>query len=238
MMYKQKSGARQKIKALALVPALALALGMTTLPAVRAAAVSLTNSKLSVGKVNENLSDDKTSVQVYQVTNINNDGSETTVVIRGEGLGDHITVSGGTYSSKGKIYHAKEMSCVMTDGVAIITVTFPVSEDFDKKANMTLDINGEEIPFILDNFFKNPRSVERKSNDRKKKSVSPSSIREQTSKIKNNGNESSAVDEKKLEYYLDGEKINSSDLTEISPERIVSITVDKERNAIMITTKE
>ena len=53
MMYKSKSGAGSKLKALALVPMVALALSVATVPAVKAAVVAISNSEVSLDKGNE-----------------------------------------------------------------------------------------------------------------------------------------------------------------------------------------
>lgn len=55
MMYKEKSGAGRKFKALALVPMLALALGVAGAPAVRAAVSTISSSDVSVSKDTKNL---------------------------------------------------------------------------------------------------------------------------------------------------------------------------------------
>ena len=115
MMYKAKSGAGRKWKALALVPALALALGLTGVPVVRAAVSTIGTLKVSDGKSSENPSDNKTSVPHLKVKSINNNDGKTTVEIRGEGLGNSLTVSGGTFTTKGKTYEARSLNCSMTD---------------------------------------------------------------------------------------------------------------------------
>lgn len=154
MMYKAKSGAGQKFKALALMPMLALALGVAGAPVVRAAVSTIGSSEISVGKDNENPPQRQIAVRRFKVMNINNDGVETTVVVRGEGLGNSLTVSGGTFTNKGKTYRAKSLRCDMTDGVASITAVFPFSDEF-RRSSMTLNVNGDEIPFELEEFFKN-----------------------------------------------------------------------------------
>ncbi len=53
MMYKEKSGAGQKIKALALVPVLALALGVAAVPSVQAAVSTISSLNASIDKGNE-----------------------------------------------------------------------------------------------------------------------------------------------------------------------------------------
>lgn len=158
MMYKAKSGAGHKFKALALMPMLALALGVAGAPVVRAAVSTIGSSEISIGKFNENPPQGQIAVQRFKVMNINNDGVETTVVVRGEGLGNSLTVSGGTFTNKGKTYRAKSLRCDMTDGVASITAVFPFSDEF-RRSSMTLNVNGNEIPFELEEFFENSRSA-------------------------------------------------------------------------------
>lgn len=88
----------------------------------------------------------------------NNNGIETAVVVFVRGQGDHLTVSGGTFTNNGKTFQAKSMSCNMTDGVANITVTSSFSDEY-KNVSMTLTVYGEEIPFDLENFRNNAQSV-------------------------------------------------------------------------------
>ncbi len=157
MMYKSKSGAGRKFKALALVPTVALALGLVSVPAVRAAVSAIGSIAIFTDKGSENSPQNNVAVKKFKVTNINNNGIETTVTVIGQGLGDHLTVSGGTFTNNGRTYRAKSMSCNTTDGVANITVTFPFSEEY-KNASMTLTVNGEEIPFNLEDFRNNAQS--------------------------------------------------------------------------------
>lgn len=153
MMCKEKSGAGHKFKALALVPMLALALGVTEVPAVRAAVSTISSSGVSVSKNNENLPESNTRVQLFKVTRLNNFDDKTTVVVKGKNLGDNITVSGGTFTTMGKTYQAKSLRCDMTDRDATIIVTFPFTSEYEH-TRMTLVINGEEIPFNLDGFMR------------------------------------------------------------------------------------
>ena len=62
MMYKAKSCAGSKLKALALVPMVALALGVVTVPAVKAAVSTISNSEVSLDKGNENLKSNQVSL--------------------------------------------------------------------------------------------------------------------------------------------------------------------------------
>lgn len=152
MMYKEKSSAGRKLKALALVPALALTLSLAGMPAVHAAVSTIRNSEVSVSKDSEKSQNGAAGVQIFKVKEINNFDNKTTVVIKGKNLGNNLTVTGGTFTTMGKTYEAKSLSCNMTDGEATITVSFPFISVFDN-VKMTLVINGEEIPFDLEDFF-------------------------------------------------------------------------------------
>lgn len=227
MMYQEKSGAGRKFKALALVPMLALAIGVADVPSIRAAVSTIGRSGVSINKSSESSAQNKVEVQYFKVTNINNDGNETTVVIKGNGLGDNLTVSGGTFTNGGKIYHAKSLKCNMTDGVAIITATFPFSEKY-RNPSMTLMVNGKEVPFDLENFFNStqPSTVGDKQNA------------SATVKIALNGKIGGlSASPEGMEIYLDGKKITKSEMEKLSSESIRSITVDKKNKTMMITSK-
>ena len=158
MMQKEKSGAGRKLRALALVPMSLLALGVAGVPAVRAAVSAISNSSVTMSEVSEKPSDGKVSVKTFKVTNINHDGNETSVVIKADGLGDHLTVSGGKFITSGKSYDAKSLKCTMTNGTATITATFPFSDEC-KNASMSLLVNGEDVPFDLENFRNKAQTV-------------------------------------------------------------------------------
>lgn len=156
MMYQEKSDARRKFKALALVPMLALALAVVAAPAVRAAVSTISNSNVSVSKDSENIATDKSGAHIFKVTNVDNYDAKTTITLKGEGLGDKITVSGGTFTTNGKTYEAKALQCTMADGAATIAAIFPFVDCFDK-SSMTLTVNGEEVSIDLENFFNKAR---------------------------------------------------------------------------------
>lgn len=208
MMYKAKSGAGRKWKALAMVPVLALALGLTGVPVVRAAVSTIGTLKVSDGKSSENPSDNKTSVPHFKVKSINNNDGKTTVEIRGEGLGNSLNVSGGTFTTKGKTYEARSLNCSMTDGNATITAVFPFLTEFDN-VSMTLDINGEKMTFDLEDFFNNAG-----------KSIA------------------SIPGLENMKVYLDGKEISLIDMQEIASDQIASMSVDKKENVIYITIKK
>lgn len=265
MMYKAKSGAGRKFKALALVPAVALAFGVADVPAVRAAVSTIGGSGISLGKAsadrtqsgllemaaeeqpifgkgNENKPKDKITVQRFKVIRLNNDGKETTVVIKGEGLGDKLTVEGGTFTNKGKTYQAKSLRCGMTDGVATITAVFLFADDY-KHPHMTLGVNGEEVPFNLEGFLEKAQSADAVGTQGKITSVTIKSKTDNTNKKEDatakgavviGGPLTSVPDD--MEIYLDGKKVTALALHEILPDQIVSITVDKQRKVMHIAT--
>lgn len=222
MMYKEKSGAGRKLKALALVPVPALVLVLAGVPAVRAAVSTISNSEVSVGKGSKKLPEREISVQRYKVASINNDGKKTIVVIRGENLGSNLTVSGGTFTNNGRIYKANALNCEMSDGTATITATFPFSEKY-KNPKMTLSVNGEEIPFLLEEFFNNSQSVVVGSNAGSSKST-----------ITINGKSSSMPVGMKI--FLDGKEIGECEMPDT--DNIASVTVDRRSNSIRITTRK
>ena len=227
MMYKEKSGAGRKFKALALVPMLALAVGVTSVPAVRAAVSTIRNSAVSVSEVSENPSDDKINVQTFRVININKDGRETTVTVRGEGLGNHLTVSGGTFTTDGKSYQARSLQCDMTDGVATIVAKFKLSGDYKKPA-LNLTINGADVPFNLEDFF-NDSQIVVVGYGAVEKSGTP------VSALNISGEKSDASDD--VTVFLDGNQISEAEMNALPPDDIASVTVDKQANTIIIHSK-
>ncbi len=158
MMYKEKSGAGQKFKALALVPMFALALCVAGIPAVKATVSTISSCDVSVSKDNKKPAKTNSNVQTFKVVNINNNGNETTVTIKGEGLGNFLMTSDGTFTTMGKTYTAKSIQCNKTNEEATITVTFPFTSEYEK-TSMTLNVNGETIPFDLEGFFDKARSI-------------------------------------------------------------------------------
>ncbi len=227
MMYKEKSGAGRKFKALALVPMLALALGVAGAPAVRAAVSTISSSDVSVSKDSENPPENKTAVQTYKVTDINNDGNETTVTIKGEGFGTNLTVSDATFTNRGKTYKANSLDCNMTDGIATIRATFRFSDEL-KKPGMTLMVNSKEVPFDLENFKNTAQAVVIGNSGN-------STISSRSGVIVINGT-SSAIPSG-VSVYLDGKKISEAEMAALSSENISSISVDKQNNTIRISSK-
>lgn len=218
MMYKSKSGAGSKLKALALVPMVALALGAVTVPAVKAAVSTISNSGVSLDKGSENL---PKSAQ-FKITSLNNSGIETTVVINGEGLGDYISVSDVFFTNKGKRYNSNSLNTNMTDGHAVITATFPFSDNYEN-ASVALTINGKEVKLNLDDFRRNSQT--------NSVSISPSN-----GIVISQGNPT-LLSLSDMEIYLDGKKISKEKMKTLNPETIASMSIDKQTNTINITSK-
>lgn len=239
MMYKAKSCAGRKWKALAMVPTLALALSVTGVPTIGAAVSTISTLKVSEGKSNEKPSQDKTSVKYFKIVNVNNNDGKTTVVIKAEGLGNNLTVSGGTFTTHGKTYDAKSLSSTLTDGKATITAVFPFITEFDN-VGMTLNINGEKIPFDLENFFNNASAKAEQKQSEYPESLSNVIVIGSGTKKKSSGDTKSEIETvgyEDLTIYLDGKVISGAEMQEIKPDQIASIEVDKKGNIIRITSK-
>ena len=218
MMYKEKSGAGRKFKALALVPVLALALGVSSIPAVRAAVSTISSSEISRNKVSENPANGEKNVGSFRVTGINDNGDNTSVTISGTDLGSSLSVSGGSLAIDGRTVNAKSMESEMTDGTATITVIFPISCNAENSI-MTLNIDGSDVNFNLGDFYSNAQNIKvRKENGDKSAHVTVT-----------NGED--------VTIYFNGQKITREQLNAISPADIASITVDKEKDVIIITGK-
>ncbi|MCH5241952.1 MAG: M56 family metallopeptidase [Muribaculaceae bacterium] len=218
MMYKSKSGAGGKLKALALVPMVALALGVVTVPTVKAAVSAISDSDVSLDKGNEN----SAVTGKFRITSLNNSGIETTVVVMGEDLGNNLSVSGGTFTNNGQTYTAKSLNTTMTNGAATITAVFPVSESYEN-ASIAFNINGQDVKLNLDDFRRNSQT--------NSISISPSNgivISQGNSTLSTVGD---------MEIYLDGKKISEKEMKALNPETIVSMSIDKQKNAIYITSK-
>ncbi|MBP3589785.1 MAG: hypothetical protein J6J61_04330, partial [Muribaculaceae bacterium] len=171
--------------------------------------------------------DDQITVRRFVVTNVNNDGRQTTVVVRAENLGNIVTVSGGTFTNNGSTYRANGLQTNTTDSLTVIKAVFPFSEEFNR-SSMKLTVNGEEIPFELDGFFRDSRSGVVVG--------TPTPSQDTRTVIFLNGSNSSFPAD--MEIYLDNERITSEQMRELSPQSIASITVDRQNNCIRITSKQ
>ena len=220
MMYKSKSSAEGKWKALALVPMVALALSAASVPAVKAAVSTISSSEVSLGKGNENLP----KSAKFNISSLNNSGVETTVVINGEDLGEYVSVSNVFFTNRGNHYPATALNTTMTDGRATITAVFPFSDNYEN-AVVTLNINGKDVTLRLEDF--------RKSAQTSSVSISPSN-----GIVISQGNATlSTLGDMKI--FLDGTPISEEEMKALNPESIASITIDKQGdvNKMFITSK-
>lgn len=94
MMYKKKSGSARKIKALALVPMLGLALAAVALPPVSTAITTIGRSEVSIGKGSDNNPDQQNKTEKKSepkgewqtiTTTTTNDGSNYKVTFSNNG---------------------------------------------------------------------------------------------------------------------------------------------------------
>ena len=223
MMYKEKSSAGRKFRALALVPMLALALTVAGVPAVRAAMSTISSSDVTAGMGSETLPVNETTVRKFKVVNISNDGNETTVTVRGEGFGPNLTISSGAeFTNNGTTHQAKSVDYKMTDGIADIQVTFPFSDEL-KDAVMILFINSEKVSFTLDGS----ESVTVGT------ATLPATNTDNAIKIE--GKFSAISDD--ATFYFDGKEISKSEMKSLLTDNISSISVDKKANTVKITSK-
>lgn len=223
MMYKEKSSAGRKFRALALVPMLALALTVAGVPAVRAAMSTISSSDVTAGMGSETLPVNETTVRTFKVVNISNDGNETTVTVRGEGFGPNLTISSGAeFTNNGTTHQAKSVDYKMTDGIADIQVTFPFSDEL-KDAVMILSINSEKVSFTLDGS----ESVTVGT------ATLPATNTDNAIKIE--GKFSAISDD--ATFYFDGKEISKSEMKNLLTDNISSISVDKKANTVKITSK-
>ena len=218
MMYKSKSSAGRKIKAVALLPMVALALGVATVPSVKAAVSTISNSEVSLDKGSE-----KSEVTgKFRISSLNNSGLETTVIVIGEDLGNNLSVSRGIFTNNGQDYSAKSLNTNMTNGRATITSVFPFTGNYEN-ASVAFNINGQEVKLNLDDFGKNSQA--------RTVSISPSN-----GIVISNGKATlSTVGQ--MEIYLDGKKISEEEMRALNPETIASMGIDNQNKRISILTK-
>ncbi len=227
MMYKEKSGAGRKFKALALVPMLALALGLASVPAVRAAVATISDSELSTGKDSEKSADGQTSVKALKFKSLNNNGNVTTIVLRGEDMGSNMNVSGGTFTTAGKTYQATGLEATLNDGVAVIKAKFPFTDNYEN-SSMTLVVNGQTIKIDLQPYFDKADPV--------KFASSPEELATKPSIAVVNLDSTSVKTDMKI--HVNGKEVTAEELKAISPEGITEVTVDKQSGQIKIRMKE
>ena len=261
MMYKEKTGAGRKVKALALVPMLALALGVASVPSVNAAMSTISTSGVSIGKGSETTSKPKIGSQNFKIKNFNNIGNRTTIVITGENLGNDLTVSGGTFTTMGKTYHAKAMNCDMTDGNATITIVFPFTKEYEN-SSLTFNVNGKDVALDIESFFNNSKALTVTGDNADSleniKVIAYGTAKEEENPTLGNakvigvgavskdslatdkGNmateKSSGINDN-VKIYYDGKEITEAEMKALPPDCISHIDVNKTTNEIKIFSK-
>lgn len=218
MMYKSKSGARTRFKALVLAPAAAVALLTASVPQIRAAISTIETSEVTGNKDNNLPANEEISAEKFKFKSINNNDGKTTVEVTGIIPGKSLTVNSAVLTNGSKVYNANGMNCRMTGGDATITVTFPFMTEFDDDTALTLEANGKKVTFLL---FKNgtePASTTK---------ISISNPTGSYTEVRSNGN--SGTD---AEFFIDGKKIATADFEKIQPGDIAQITIDKKSGAI------
>lgn len=231
MMYKEKSGAGRRFKALALVPVLAVALAVSAVPAVRAAVSTIGASTLSTGKSSENTA----SVQAPVATA----AADTTPVLTmveqlpqypgGERAIMSALMSKLTFPNPDRqwpegasgrtVVEFKIMpdgtmdnirvlrSCGFADldAIAVNAVGEALTERWTPGMNAGRPV---AVSYTLPVSFKTQRVA---------------------------GSQATDVDE--MEIFVDGQKMDRAQLNAISPERIASMTVDRKGKRILVTLK-
>lgn len=235
MMYKSKSSRGRRLKVLALVPAMSVALMAAAMPQVKTAIGTIKSSEASIGKDSEsrektqpipykgsdNSAATETAVRNFTIESVSNEGNKTVIVVRGENLGSRLNVAGGKFSSGGKTYDARSFQCEMSGGAAVITATFPFVGTFDK-ASLSLNVNGNEITIDFDRNFSQRSSsstvtISRPDN----RSIGILSPESGTPAI-----------------FIDGQEKTHEEMTRLNPDDIEQIKVDKKSNTIHISLKK
>lgn len=231
MMYKEKSGAGQKLKALALLPMLALALGIAGVPAVHAAVSVIQHSTLFDRKGTDNLSDDKTAVKIYSLGNDvkldtlkSKDKDRRTSASTKVEMNSSLTPKNMDIYLDDKKIKASELKDISPERVASMTVD---------RQNNTIKITGKkadkevvkELYATVEKIPENESIYKSSDDNNSSKAVKVLLIQEEP---------------ECMEYYIDGKKITVSELRNISPDKIASVTIDKKDNVkrLMISLKK
>lgn len=216
MMYKSKSSAGARFKALALAPAAVAALLLAGMPQVKAAIATIESSDTVSAKVSDISSDGEISASNFKFKSLNNGNGRTTVVITGTDLGNSLAVSDMTLTTCDKTYRSNGMHTEMTGGNATITAEFPFLSEFSDNTTASVNVNGRNITI---SFFSNK----------------PSTITTMTTDA---GNTSATITQGNPTILVDGKEIPLSELNKLSPDNISNITVDKKNNTIYISMKK
>ncbi|MBD5229011.1 MAG: M56 family metallopeptidase [Bacteroidales bacterium] len=151
MMYKSKSGAKSRLKVLALAPAALAAVLLTGITPVKAAISTIESSVAIDGKVSNNNADGEISAANFTRKIVNNHDGKTNVVLSLTVPGNTLSVSDARLKVASGTYTSNGMSTEMRDNVARIEATFqPVpNSDFNANSSITVTFNGSEVTLPL-----------------------------------------------------------------------------------------
>lgn len=215
MMYKSKSSVGARFKALALAPAVAVALIAASAPQVRAAISTIGASSAIDGKVTENSADSKTSTAPasFRIKSVSNSSGNTVITVTAKVPSKSLSVNGASLTSGGQVYFEKGINCSMTNDEATIVLTFPYLDKFSN-ASLDLQANGANVHLAP------AASIEGAS---------------QTVTFNHNiivnGNDP-------VKYTVDGKEVTFDYLNSIPADKVASMTIDHKTHTIaIITTK-
>ncbi len=229
MMYKTKSSPGARLKALALVPAVALALAVAAVPRIKAAVSVISDSSVIADKVTKNSSSANVRGEEYRVTSFTTNGDKTVVTVAANIPSQSITVNGATLSGDGQALLSEGINCTMHNDKATVTVTFPRC-DISGEIDFTLSANGNVHHTVLN-----------KNN--------PAGTSVQMGSVLVDGEDGIKVDEVNnlpvtpngypdMDFYIDGKKCDASALGGILPSQIQDMVIDKQANAVRITLRK
>ncbi len=208
MMYKSKSTSGARFKAIALAPAVALALLVATVPQVKAAISTISSSNVVDDKNNKISADTDKGADVFKFKNLNNNNGKTTVTIVGTIPSQSLSVKDVTLINGKNIYIANSINTKMNNGEAIIEATFPFLDKFDD-LSIGLWANGKEYHMDINTDI----SVAITQSDVKSTLHTP-------------------------RYFVNDKEVAPDYIKTIQPMDIESIAVDKKNNAIKMTLKK
>ena len=259
MMYKSKNCAGSKLKSLALVPMVALALGVATMPAVKAAVSTISNSEVSLDKGSENLPNSKISAVAVQSNQVGNtiELNQYYPELYWEILNNvkfpkslekeniearaiaQFTINAGGYLTDAKILKSSGYELFDSE---ILRVVNSVKKKFTPREK---DGKAISVTYTMPFTFKTTGTATIKSDD---DNTDPSTVRHtpvndsvsdkiqiRTSQPVNHYSATLSYDKK---IYLDGEIITEEEMKALNPNDIESVIVNREQNVVVIHTHD
>lgn len=251
MMYKETSGTGRRLKALALVPALALALAVSASPIVRDATGTIAASPMAVSSQTKKATKVKPSVVFNSLSNAN---YKPTVTLKAYNFGNNIGVSDVVYTTMGKSYNPTSISTSIKADTATIAIVLPYLTEWSN-TTLSLKINGKKYDVDMErdeeprhyglipeypgarymfNGVETPYSELRNINTANicisyiDKSVEPHIVHTAYTTID---------DTREAKYYVDGTEISHRKVFKISGNQIASLTLRPNTNPLIIDFK-